>query len=331
MSLMNSNADFATDAPSTVFLTAAARWEAVTRRDPRADGAFLYAVRTTGIYCRPTCHARLPRRENVSFYESSTGAERAGFRPCKRCAPQLPAPTEPHAAAIARARRRLDTSTEGAPTLTELAAEAGLSPFHFQRVFKRLTGLSPKQYAIAGRERRLRATLERGQPVTAAVYDAGYGSASRAYEDAPATLGMTPGAYRSGAAGEVVRYDIATCSLGHVLVAATERGLCAIEFGDDDHALLSRLTARFPRARLERGGTEIEKALAAVTQLIDSPQSGPPSLPLDVRGTAFQRRVWEALRAIPAGVTVTYSGLAAQLGQPRAARAVAQACGANTL
>src|SRR5688572_24157991 len=288
---MNISSIATADPPLAVFGSDDARWAAVTARDPRAAGAFLYAVRTTGVYCRPSCHARLPRRENVSFFDSPREAERAGFRACKRCAPQSSAPHEPHAEVIDRARQRIESaaSAGAAPTLAELAAEASLSPFHFQRVFKRLTGLSPKQYAIAHRERRLRATLERGQPVTAALYDAGYGSASRAYDDAPATLGMTPGAYRRGAAGEVVRYDTATCSLGRVLVAATERGLCAIELGDDERTLLARLTQRLPKARLERGGAAIDTALTAVTRLIDSPQSAPPALPLDVCGTAFQR------------------------------------------
>ena len=322
---------FAAHPPLPSFPSADARWEAVSQRDPRADGAFLYAVRTTGIYCRPTCHSRLPRRENVSFYETPADAERVGFRACKRCSPHVRSPEAPHAEAIARARRRIETA-ETPPTLADLAAQDGLSPFHFQRVFKRLTGLSPKQYAIAHRERQLRATLERGQPVTAALYNAGYGSASRAYGDAPGTLGMTPGAYSAGGAGELVRYGVTTSSLGQVLVAATERGLCAIELGDDERTLLTRLTQRFPKARLERGGIVIEAALGAVAGLIDSPHTAPPPpLPLDLRGTAFQRRVWEALRAIPPGGTVTYAELAAQLGQPRAARAVAQACGANTL
>ena len=307
------------------------RWDAVTARDPRAEGAFLYAVRTTGVYCRPTCHSRLPRRENVSFYTSPADAERAGFRACKRCAPQDELPATLHADAIARACRRIEQS-DTPPALAELAAEAGLSPFHFQRVFKRIAGLSPKQYAIAHRERRLRDTLEAVGPVTVttAVYDAGYGSASRAYETAPATLGMTPGAYRNGAAGETVRYGFTTCSLGPLLVAATERGLCAIELGEDEPTLLARLARRLPKAQLERGSDSFASTLNAVVRFLDAPRTQ-LDLPLDIRGTAFQRRVWDALRRIPAGATVTYASLAEQLGQPRAARAVAEACGANTL
>lgn len=314
---------------STSFQTDAARWDAVSTRDAHAEGMFLYGVRTTGVYCRPTCHSRLPQRENVSFFGSPVEAEQAGFRACKRCAPHEMAPVTLHADVVARACRTIETA-DTPPTLATLAAEAGLSSFHFQRVFKRIAGLSPKQYAVAHRERRLRETLEAGGAVTSAVYDAGYGSSSRAYEQAPAALGMTPGTYRDGAAGETVRYGVARCALGRLLVAATERGVCTIELGDDDQTLRARLTRRFPKARIERGGHTFEATLHAVVRHLDSPTAS-LDLPLDIRGTAFQRRVWDALRRVPAGATVTYTTLAAQVGQPRAARAVAQACGANTL
>jgi AraC family transcriptional regulator of adaptative response/methylated-DNA-[protein]-cysteine methyltransferase len=314
---------------SDAFATDAARWAAVSLRDPRAEGAFLYGVRTTGVYCRPTCHSRRPRRENVSFYTSPSEAEGAGFRACKRCAPDAAEQPTRYAEAVAQTCRRLDLA-ESVPTLAELASEVGLSPFHFQRVFKRITGVSPKQYALAQRERRLRAQLEAGRAVTAAVYDAGYGSSSGAYVRAPETLGMTPGTYRDGAPGETVRYGFTMCSLGQLLVAATERGVCAIELGDDEPTMSAMLGKRFPKAQIERGSAAFAATLDAVVRFLDTPRAH-LVLPLDIRGTAFQRRVWEALRRIPAGTMVTYAGLAAQLGQPRAARAVAQACGANGL
>ncbi|HEU5317558.1 MAG TPA: bifunctional DNA-binding transcriptional regulator/O6-methylguanine-DNA methyltransferase Ada [Chloroflexota bacterium] len=326
------------------FATDADRWAAVVGRDASAEGTFLYAVRTTGVYCRPTCHSRLPRRENVRFFLSSADAERAGFRACKRCAPDAAGQPAPHAAAVATACRRIEAA-DVEPTLGELAAEAGLSPFHFQRVFKRTTGVTPKQYAVAQRERRLRdglrsenagannrrATDTRGtETVTGTIYDAGYGSGSRAYAAAPAALGMTPAAYRDGAPGEVVRYGTAPCMLGTLLVGTTDRGICAIELGDDADTLVARLARRFPKAQLEKGSRGFDATLRAVVALVETPRVG-LALPLDIRGTAFQRRVWDVLRRLPPGTTATYGEIAARLGQPTAARAVAQACGANAL
>jgi len=314
----------------SAYQTDGGRWAAVLARDARAEGAFLYAVRTTGVYCRPTCRSRMPRRENVAFFQSPREAERAGFRACKRCGPDREQRADvPHAEAVARACRRIE-SAETTPTLVELASEAGLSPFHFQRVFKRIVGVTPRQYAASQRERRLREQLRPGVAVTDAIYEAGYGSGSRVYEAAPAALGMTPGAYRDGAPGQVVRYGSARCSLGTLLVAATERGVCTIELGDDPDELTARLAQRFPKARLERADGAFEATVRAAVAFIEAPGTG-FDLPLDIRGTAFQRRVWDVLRRIPAGSTETYGEVAAQLGQPSAARAVAQACGANAL
>lgn len=305
----------------------AQRWEAVRRRDARADGTFFYSVRTTGVYCRPSCAARLARRENVSFHESCAAAEAAGFRPCKRCKPDQPSQSERNAALIAAACRRIDEA-ETSPTLAELADAAGLSPYHFHRVFKAITGLTPKAYALARRSDRVRRSLGQGARVTEAIYEAGFGSSSRFYEGATRMLGMVPKAYRDGGRGNEIRFAVAGCSLGSVLVAATERGVCSIAFGDDREALVRDLESRFPKARLIAGDADFEGVVGAVIAAVEKPGTS-FDLPLDVRGTAFQQRVWEALRLIPAGRRVTYEELAVQVGRPAATRAVAQACAAN--
>jgi len=320
---------------SAPFATDALRWAAVRGRDRRAAGAFLYAVRTTGIYCRPGCASRLPRREHVVFFPDRRSAERAGFRPCKRCRPDAAAP-DPAASAVALACRRI-AEAERPPSLAELAAVAGLSPSHFHRLFTRTVGMTPKRYAAAQRRERLAAGLRSDESVTRAIYDAGYGSASRFYEEngrSPA-LGMAPAAFRAGARGETIRYAVGPSSLGQVLVAATERGICAVELGDDPVALGASVRRRFPRAAL-REDPAFADTLRRVIALIDAP--GPDAgadlardLPLDIRGTAFQARVWAALRQIPPGRTATYAEVAAGIGQPRAARAVAAACAANPL
>jgi len=299
-------------------------WGAVQRRDKSADGSFVYAVRSTGVYCRPSCSSRPARRENVSFYANPAAAEGAGFRPCKRCRPNEDADAQA-AEAIRRACERIEAAEEE-PDLETLACEAGYSPWHFQRLFKAQVGLSPKRYAMARRKARLRKALPDASSITDAIYAAGFGASSRAYEDKGA-LGMTPSAYRNGGEGETIRYTSADSSLGPVLVAATERGVCMIEFGDADE-LVPVLTQRFPKARITRANGDLAALVERVVQLIDAP-SGGCDLPLDIRGTAFQERVWKALTLIPAGQTVSYAELAERIGQPTAARAVARACATN--
>jgi AraC family transcriptional regulator of adaptative response/methylated-DNA-[protein]-cysteine methyltransferase len=306
-----------------------ARWRAVERRDRTAAGAFVYSVRTTGIYCRPGCAARLPRRENVAFYDSCAEAERAGFRPCKRCRPNEPALAEQHSAAIARACRLIEEMEEP-PRLAALARAAGLSPFHFHRVFKTVTGVTPKAYADARRGKRVRAELAQSGTVTEAIYGAGFNSNGRFYAAAADLLGMTPSEFRAGGAGNVIRFAVGQCSLGAILVAATEKGVCAIELGDDPEALVRDLQDFFPKARLVGGDAAFEELVAKVVGLVEAPGQE-LELPLDIRGTAFQQRVWKALRAIPAGATATYSEIAKRIGRPKAVRAVAHACASNAI
>jgi len=306
-----------------------ARWAAVVARDASADGAFFYSVRTTGVYCRPSCAARQARRENVEFHRTREDAERAGFRPCKRCKPDQRSLADQHAATIAQACRLIEQSAE-APDLRTLAAGAKLSPYHFHRLFKAITGVTPKAYAGAQRARRVRAQLERGESVTAAIYDAGYNSNSRFYSQADALLGMKPSEYRAGGANTAIRFAVGECSLGSILVAASERGICSILLGDDADALLRDLQNQFPSAQLIGADPAFESAVATVVGLVETPGVG-LKLPLDIRGTAFQQRVWQALRDIPAGSTVSYSEIAARIGAPKAVRAVAQACAANKL
>ncbi len=305
------------------------RWAAVLARNAAADGRFVYAAITTGVYCRPSCAARRPRRENVRFYETREEAERAGFRACKRCRPDREAPNRRRAAMIAAACRSLEQS-EWPPALESLARKAGLSPYHFHRIFRLMTGVTPKQYAAAARAERLRQRLRDSETITEAVYDCGYGSSGRFYENSGSALGMTPSSFRAGGAGEEIRFAVGKCSLGSVLVAATRRGICAISLGDDPAALVSWLEERFPRAKLIGGDTAFEQVVATVVGLVEAPAS-PVELPLDVRGTAFQKRVWQALREIPAGTTASYTEVARRIGLPRSVRAVAGACAANLL
>lgn len=305
------------------------RWAAVVRRDAGADGRFFYAVRTTGVYCRPSCASRLARPENVRFFATAIAAERAGFRPCKRCKPDQPPLETRHAAKVAAICRRL-ASAEPAPSLAGLAACAGMSPHHFHRVFKAVTGLTPRAYAQAHRARRVRSALTRGATVTDAIYGAGYGSSGRFYETSNAVLGMTPSAYRAGGANMEIRFAVGACSLGSILVAQSGRGICAILLGDDPQDLARDLQDRFPRARLVGGDKSYEKLVARVVGFVEAPALG-LDLPLDVRGTAFQQRVWQALRNIPAGSTASYTEIAKRIGAPRSVRAVAGACAANAL
>ena len=310
-------------------MTDAERFEAVRRRDKAFDGAFWYSVRTTGVYCRPNCAARPARPENVAFHMSCEAAEAAGFRPCKRCRPTGLSKDAEHAAAVARACALIEQAEE-MPSLDDLAKAAKLSPFHFHRVFKTITGVTPKAYAGARRAKRMTETLASAPSVTSAIYDAGYNASSRFYEDASARLGMTPGDWRRGGLGARIRFAIGESSLGSILVAATGKGICAILMGDDPEALLHDLEDRFPNAELEGGDAEFKRLVADVVGLVEAPERG-LDLPLDIRGTAFQQRVWAALRAIPAGSTMNYTEVANAIGMPSAARAVAAACAANRL
>jgi AraC family transcriptional regulator, regulatory protein of adaptative response / methylated-DNA-[protein]-cysteine methyltransferase len=305
------------------------RWQAVKRRDPAFDGKFLFAVRTTGVYCRPSCASRPAKRENVSFFPTGAEAEKAGYRACKRCRPDKLGAPDPQVQAIKRACERIETAEE-APKLAELAASAGLSPYHFHRVFKAITGVTPKAYAAETRARRAAEKLRTAETVTEAIYDAGFNSSSRFYENTDARLGMTPGAVRRGGAGVVIRFAVGEASLGAVLVAATDKGVCAITLGDDPDVLVRDLQDRFPRAELKGGDAEFERMVAEVVGLVEAPGQR-LDLPLDIRGTAFQQKVWAALQAIPPGKTATYTEIARAIGQPTAVRAVAQACGANPL
>lgn len=305
------------------------RWAAVAARDAGADGQFFYSVKTTGVYCRPACAARTARPQNVEFHATAADAERAGFRPCKRCKPdQLPL-AEQHAATIAQLCRLIE-SADQAPTLEELASHAGLSTFHLHRVFKAITGVTPKQYAGAHRTNRIKAELIRSSTVTEAIYGAGYNSNGRFYEQSNEVLGMTPSAYRAGGANTEIRFAIGECSLGSILVAASERGVCAILIGDDPEALARDLQDRFPRAHLIGGDADFELLVAKVVGFVEAPALG-LDLPLDVRGTAFQQRVWQALREIPAGKTTSYTEIARRIGAPSAVRAVGGAIAANPL
>jgi AraC family transcriptional regulator of adaptative response/methylated-DNA-[protein]-cysteine methyltransferase len=311
-------------APSSL---ADSRWRAVQRRDRAADGTFVYSVRTTGVYCRPSCAARLPRRENVIFHATCAEAERAGFRPCKRCRPNAPALAEAHATVVARACRLIEQAEEP-PTLDALAQAAGMSRFHFHRVFKAVTGVTPRAYVAGDRAKRVREELASRDTVTQAIYGAGFNSNGRFYAAAPGLLGMTPSEFRRGGSGNVIRFAVGQCSLGAILVAATDKGVCAIEFGDDPERLVRGLQDRFPKAQLLGGDQDFDRLVAKVVGFVEAPAQG-LDLPLDIRGTAFQQRVWKAIRAIPAGATASYRDLAKRLGAPKAVRAVAQACAAN--
>jgi AraC family transcriptional regulator of adaptative response/methylated-DNA-[protein]-cysteine methyltransferase len=305
------------------------RWASVTARDRAADGTFFYSVSTTGVYCRPSCAARLARPENVRFHATCADAERAGFRPCKRCKPDQPAMAEQHAAKIAGACRRIEAADEP-PSLDELARAVGLSPYHFHRVFKTVTGVTPKAYAAAHRAKRVRDGLTRSGTVTEAIYGAGFNSDGRFYATADKVLGMTPSDYRAGGTNALIRFAIGECSLGSILVARSERGVCAILLGDDPEALARDMQDRFPCATLIGGDAAFEDLVARVVGFVEAPRLG-LDLPLDVRGSAFPQRVWQALQEIPAGETASYADIARRIGSPKAVRAVAQACAANGL
>lgn len=305
------------------------RWSAVLARDPRADGQFVYAVKTTGIYCRPSSLARLPKPENVEFFDTAEQAQAAGYRPSKRAAADQTDVTAQHSALVATACRQIE-SAESLPSLKELAEVAGMSSFHFHRIFKAITGLTPKGYATGHRSRKVRERLEDGHSVTDALYDAGFNSNSRFYESADNLLGMKPGDYRAGGLNADIRFAVGQCSLGAILVAQSNRGVCAILLGDNPDALVHDLQDKFPRANLIGADHDFEQLIAKVVGFIEAPAIG-LDLPLDLRGTAFQQRVWMALQEIPAGSTASYAEIAQRIGAPKSFRAVAQACGANSL
>ncbi|WP_114191481.1 bifunctional DNA-binding transcriptional regulator/O6-methylguanine-DNA methyltransferase Ada [Edaphovirga cremea] len=305
------------------------RWQAIVTRDKKSEGHFIYAVKTTGIYCSPACPSRQPKRENVQFFNDAAEAEAAGFRPCKRCRQGLTSLADRHAAQIASVCRYIEQAEE-TPTLNELAKYAGMSTFHFHRLFKSITGLTPKGYADAHRSQRVREHLSQDTSVTEAIFDAGYHSNGRFYEKSNAMLGMTPTAFRTGGQGMKIYFAVGLCSLGDILVAQSERGICAILLGDEPQKLLQDLQDKFPKAELVGGDKAFEQRMAQVVGFIEAPDTG-LDLPLDIRGTAFQQRVWQALCDIPVGSTVSYAVIAQKIGAPKAVRAVAGACAANML
>lgn len=316
-------------ATTSIDISDAEAWRAVVARDARHDGRFVYAVQSTRIYCRPSCPSRRPLRENVSFFATPDDAEGAGFRACLRCTPRAESTGGP---AIERAVQYLDANSDRVISLSELAAHAGLSAWHLQRSFKRAMGVTPKEYQDARRVSLFKTRLRAGDTVSRATYEAGFGSSSRVYERAGELLGMTPAAYRRGGAGVDIEYSIADTSVGRVLVATTDRGVCAVELGASDAEVERALRADFPNARLERSEAGHPAWVRGVLDRIEHPHRAPSTdVPLDISGTAFQQRVWQALRDIPAGERKSYREVAQAIGNPRAVRAVARACATNRL
>lgn len=323
------NAQVRDGTTATMNTTDDPRWNSVLNRDADADGRFFYSVKTTGVYCRPSCAARLPRPENVAFHDTQAAAQLAGFRPCKRCKPDQESLSERYSTLVTRACRIIEAS-ESSPSLDDLSRALGFSPHHFHRIFKKIVGLTPRQYGAGYKAGRVRRLLDHGSSVTQAIFDAGYSSNSRFYETANNILGMTPSAYRAGGVNTEMQFAVGQCSLGAVLVARSERGVCAISLGDDPDALARELQDRFPEATLVGGQKSFESLVATVVGFIESPGLG-LDLPLDIRGTVFQQRVWQALRDIPVGETLSYADVAQKIAAPNAARAVAAACAANVL
>jgi AraC family transcriptional regulator, regulatory protein of adaptative response / methylated-DNA-[protein]-cysteine methyltransferase len=305
----------------------ARRWEAVLARDSSLDGAFVFAVSSTGVFCRPSCPARRPRRENVRFFDHAMAAEQAGYRACLRCRPKA-VDGNPQSALVRAICRHIEQHIEDRLTLGGLARTFRRSPFHLQRTFKAVLGVSPKAYIDACRLRQVKQNLQSGHNVTSSLYAAGYGSSSRLYERTASQMGMTPEKYRRGAVAALVRYTIAPSPLGRMLIAATDKGICAIQFADSESALQQGLMREFPFAVRKRDDAALAEWTASLGRLIDG-QEAHPSLPLDIRATAFQRRVWECLQKIPRGETRSYSALAKKIGMPKASRAVARACATN--
>jgi len=302
-------------------------WDAVAGRDRALDGVFFYAVRSTGVYCRPSCPSRRPKPENVVFFRTRSSAERAGFRPCKRCKPEQDSRSDANTEIVEKVCRYIETHPDEPATLEKLSAAIGLSPFHLHRTFKTMTGITPRAYADSRRIESLKAGLREGHSVTRSLYDAGYGSSSRLYERAASQLGMTPSRYGKQGSGITIRFSITDTAIGRLLLAATARGICSIQFGDSDAALESALRKEYPQAEIVRSDEQLIGWVRAVRDRIRGQSAG--ALPLDIQATAFQRLVWEQLRAIPSGATRSYGEIAKRIGQPRAARAVARACAAN--
>src|ERR1035438_6950739 len=309
--------------------TNARRWQAVLARDRSLDGAFVFGVSSTGIFCRPSCPSKRPRRENVSFFPDALQAEQSGYRACLRCRPKA-IDGNPQSALVRAMCRYIEQHIEDSLTLNLLAKEFRLSPFHLQRTFKSVLGVSPKAYIDAIRLRQVKHNLEAGHDVTTALYAAGYGSSSRLYERTATQLGMTPEKYRRGAIAAVVRYPIASSPLGRMLIAATDKGICSIQFADNDAQLQQGLMREFPFATRRRDDAAMAEWRVTLTRLLEGRENN-PSLPLDIRATAFQRRVWEALQKIPRGETRSYSAVAKKIGMPTASRAVARACATNRI
>jgi AraC family transcriptional regulator of adaptative response/methylated-DNA-[protein]-cysteine methyltransferase len=303
-------------------------WQAVLTRDSRFDGRFVFAVQSTGIYCRPSCPARRPQRDRVSFFQIPEAAEQAGFRPCRRCHPRTVKVTDPQVAMVQAVCRYLETNEESSVTLAALGRQFGVSLFHLQRTFKNLMGITPREFADAHRIQRFKQKIRSGDTIARATYDSGFGSSSRIYERADDALGMTPATYGRGGEGAAISYTIVPCSLGQLLVAATIRGVCAVKLGDSVVGLKADLLSEYPKAVIQRDDTTLEKSVADVLDHLDGKTSR-LDLPLDLRATAFQRRVWQELRTIPYGETRSYAEVAKALGEPKAVRAVARACATN--
>ena len=311
------------------FETDGARWKAVADNDSTADGEFYYAVMTTGVYCRPSCGSRLPHRANIEYFMSCDEAETAGYRGCKRCKPKANSKAAETEQKIIRACRIIEESETSLP-LNELATQVHLSPYHFHRLFKKIVGVTPKQYTLRNQSRRFQEDLKTSPTITDAIYTAGYSSSGGAYDKRQDQLAMRPTDYRKGAAGLTITYGLAQCFLGWIIVAATDRGICAIEFGDEPGALPAQVQARFPKARLEKADLAFNTLLEQVIDFIKAPKKN-LKIPLDIQGTAFQQQVWNILRQIKPGETLSYTEVAERLGNPNAVRAVASACAANKI
>lgn len=312
------------------FTTDAEKWQAVKARDKTADGRFYYSVATTGIYCRPACGARLPRRENIAFHANRDAAEAAGFRPCKRCRPDSTPGWQARACMVADACRFIEQA-EIPRSLKQVAAHARLSPHHFHRIFKEVTGVTPKAYATSHRTSAVKGSLKAAGTITEAIHDAGYNASSRFYEKAGSFLGMSPRIYKAGGKGQKIRYTVRPCSLGLMLVAATDKGICMLQFGDRHDSLRTELLLDFPAAELTVGDATFDAWADAALALVETGAQPESALPLDIQGTAFQQKVWQTLQAIPPGQTISYKQVAEQIGKPDAARAIARACADNRI
>jgi len=311
------------------FSTEERRWEAIVQRMQQSDGEFFYGVVTTGIYCRPVCSSRIPNRENVRFFDTTQLAEDADFRPCKRCTPRKESAPNTALDVVTQACKFIEES-EKEPTLNQLADIVCLSPYHFHRLFKKTLGITPKQYAAANRQNRVRTNLRQDATITDAIYESGYESSSRFYENAASSLGMKPSEFQKGGKGKLIRYGIVQSYLGWVLVAVSDRGVCRIDFDDSPEILKARLDENFPNAELISDDPTISSIISQTVAFLETPEFE-YALPLDVQGTAFQQQVWQALRDIRPGTTVSYGDIAKQIGNPKAVRAVAQACGSNSI